>query len=302
MIDIKAFKNKIETNTLDIHFIIFKCDKVNRFLPHQYAVAFCNANGANVVHVESPDDFPRRTLFGDYLTSSDLTIYTIGKLDQELPVEQEEIATNYVWVICDKIDNKIKQIYNDHIIELPKIEPWQILDFITSACPGLTESEQNELMNYYGNDLFRLSNEIDKLRIVGDKSYQRIKNQLFVDVSNYNVFDITNAIIRRDKQKLSDVYNDIENIDVDPFGFITLLINNFRRVIDIQLSRNPTAESVGVSDKQFWAIKKYSCGYYSKDELVTIFELLNSIDYKIKSGELNTATVIDYVICKIFSL
>lgn len=301
MIDIKSFKNKIETNTLDIHFVIFKCDKVNCFLPHQYATEFCKVNGVNIVHAESPEDFPSRTLFGD-LTPSDLTLYTVDKLDEELPIEQEEVATNYVWVVCNKIGSKVKQYYNDHIIEVPKIEQWQVLDFITSTCPELTEPEQHELLNHYENDLFRLSNELDKLKLLGDKTYQMIKSQLYVDVSNYGVFDIINAITQRDKRKLSEVYSDIENIEVDPFGFVALLINSFRKVIDVQLSRNPSAESVGVSGKQFWAIKKYSCGHYSKDELIAIFELLNSIDYKIKSGELNTDTVIDYVICKIFSL
>ena len=101
---------------------------------------------------------------------------------------------------------------------------------------------------------------------------------------------------------MATVYKEIQNIDVEPFGLIALLINNFRNVIDVQLSRNATAESLGLSGKQFWAIKNYSCGFYNREELIEIFEFLNDIDYKIKSGELNTSILIDYIICKILTI
>ena len=301
MIDIRQLKAEIENNNLTKHFIIFKCGKINKFIPHQYALEYCGKNDVGVVHVDSPEEFPRRTLFDSFVTSN-LIIYEVDKLSEELPIEQEEVATNNIWVVCKNIDAKIKKLYEDYIVEVPKIDDWQILDLISTSCPDLLEKEQHELFDVYKEDLFRLNNELDKIKLCGNKSYQRIKSQLYVDISNYDVFDITNAIIRRDKKRVSDVYNEIENIDVDPFGLLTLLINNFRKVIDIQLSRNPSAESVGVSDKQFWAIRKYSCGFYSKEELVEIFTFLNGIDYKVKSGELPSSLMIDYIICKVLSI
>lgn len=300
MISLNVLKHKIENNDLNIHCIIYVCDKINEFIPHQYALEFCKNNNFEIIHAESIVDLPHNNLFGN--VSNYLTIYKIDTLNENLMVDQEEIAKNYVWVICNKINAKYKKIYDDNIVEVPKLQEWQIKDFITSRCKNLTDDEVNELYFCYKNDLFRLDSELDKLELIGSDNYKKIKNQLFVDVSNFNIFDVTNAIIKRDKITLSNIYKEINNIDIDPYGFITVLIKNFRQIIDVQLAKNATAESVGVSSKQFWAIKNYSCGYYNKDELVNIFKFLNSLDYKIKSGEIDTSLLIDYIICKIFSL
>ena len=122
---------------------------------------------------------------------------------------------------------------------------------------------------------------------------------MFVDSTEYTVFDLTNSLLRKDFNGLEKIKYNLNIIDVDPFGLLSILLKNFRHVIDIQLAKNPTPEYVGVSSKQFWAIKNYSCGFYSKDELVHIYKLLLSLDKKIKNGDIPINMVIDYIICKI---
>lgn len=301
MIELRELKQKIEQNELLSHFIIFKCDKSSEFIPHQYAIEFCKNNNSDIIHIDSKENIPHTSLF-DLVKNNNLNIYKVDTLDEDLNVDQEEIASNFIWVICNKISSKYKKIYDENIVDVPKLQDWQIKDFITSNCGWLTNDEVDELFSYYKNDLFRLNNELDKLKLLGSGSYKRIKNQLYVDISNFNIFDITNAIIKKDKMALSNVYKEIEHVDIDPFGLMTILIKNFRNIIDVQLAKNATAESVGVSGKQFWAIKNYSCGHYTKQELITIFNFLNGLDYKIKSGEMDTSILIDYIICKIFSM
>ena len=70
------------------------------------------------------------------------------------------------------------------------------------------------------------------------------------------LFDLVNSLVKYDIKSLTKILQEINNIDVDVFGLLKLLITNFRRVIDIQLSRNPSAQALGMTDKQFWAIKK----------------------------------------------
>ena len=301
MIKLEELKNKIETNTLNIHLVIYKCDRQTEFIPHQYAIAFCDNNNSEIIHVNSVSELPHNTLFGNP-SQNNLTLYYIDKLDENLYVDQEPVATNYIWVICHKISERCNKWYEDYIVDVPKLQEWQVKDFIKTNCPKLTDEQCDELFSYYGKDLFRLSNEIDKIKLVGDSNYNKIKDQLYVDISNYNVFDFSNSIIRRDKITLSNIYKELDHIDVEPIGLVTLLINNFRHVIDVQLSRNATAESAGVTAKQFWAIKNYSCGYYNKKELVEIFKFLNLLDYKVKSGELDTSMLVDYIVCKIMTI
>lgn len=294
MIELDVLKKEIEDNNISHNLVIFKCGKGSEFIPHQYAIHLRNLYDYTIQHVDDVLELPKSSLFNT-VDFSDLTILTLDKL--ETPITE---TNNKVWVVCNKIDTKVKKICEENIVEVPKLEAWQIKDFINSYCDNLTEKQSNELYEMYKNNLFRLENELFKVNIIGD--YEKVKSQLYTDVSNYNIFDITNAIIRRNKVSLCNAYNDINSIDVDPFGFLTLLINNFRYVIDIQLARNATDESVGVSSKQFWAIKNYSCGHYSKEELVYIYKLLTNIDYKVKSGELDTNILVKYIICKILTL
>lgn len=297
MLDIVKLKADIENNTVSNNLIIFKCDKSNGYIPRQYAKAFRDKNNCDIICVEEESELPRGSLFGSL--NPNLFLYIVDTLSE---FSYKEVDGVSVWVICNKINKKVKTEYEDSIVELPKLQDWQIRDFICSVCPSLDDKQVTELFTYYKDDLYRLENELSKIKALTDMPYSSIQSQLFVDNTNYNVFDIVNAIVRRDKTSLSAIYDKIDFVDVDPFGLVVLLINNFKHIIDVQLSKNPTAESVGVSGKQFWAIKNYSCGHYNREELVAIFEFLNDIDYKVKAGLLDTNIMLDYIICKILSM
>ena len=294
MISLEVLKKEIEQNNVSCKTIIYMTAKGSEFIPHQYILEYSSKNDYDIVHIDGITQLPRKGLFD---SSSDrvLFFYKTDVLHDKIPN-----TNSNVWVVCSKIDKSVEKDCEDYIVKIPKLQDWQIKDFILSSCNNLTETQATELYNVYKNDLFRLSSELDKIKLMGN--YNQIKSQLYVDVSNYNVFDLTNAIIRRDKISISNIYHDLDFIDVEPIGLITLLLNNFRHIIDVQLARNATAESVGVSEKQFWAIKNYSCGYYSKQELMKIYSMLTDIDYQIKSGQLDTTILVDYIICKIMSL
>ena len=112
---------------------------------------------------------------------------------------------------------------------------------------------------------------------------------------------MTNAILKKDLVAISHIFKDIENIDVEPIGLVTILYNNFKNVINVQLSNNPTADKLGMKSNQFNAIR-YNCGYYSKESLNKILEILTNIDKQIKIGEMPIDILVDYLIIKILSL
>ena len=51
-------------------------------------------------------------------------------------------------------------------------------------------------------------------------------------------------------------------------------------------------------EKQFKAIK-YNCGRFTNEELVKIYELLTSIDIKLKTGLIDNKIIVDYLLSKI---
>ena len=146
---------------------------------------------------------------------------------------------------------------------------------------------------------------LSKLYIFDKDKQQFIFNMMLedsslIDTSKYKIFDFSNAIIKRDIQTVAAVFEKISSIDIEPIGLLTILVNQFRNIISIQLANNPTPESTGLKPNQFWAIK-HSCGLYTKEQLVNIYLFLTDIDRKIKIGEMPMNNLIDYLVVKLMS-
>ena len=293
--ELKELKHNIEHNTLNTNIVIMKYSSNGDFIIHQYLNKYITDNNFELVCVDdlSQIESSANSLFDTF--SNTLYYYEVETLEY-IPVVS---SNNRLWIKCKKIS---KNVDKNSIIEIPKLEKWQIIDYISTVCDGLSSDRVEEIYRIYTDNIYRISIEISKIKLFDEdinKCYDRIKNQLYTDSTDYTIFDIINCITHNDKSKLSIVYNNINNIDVDIFGLISLLISNFKNIISIQLSKTATPESLNISSKQFWAIKNYSCGYYTKDQLVRIYTFLSTIDYKIKSGMLDTNIALDYVICKV---
>ena len=124
---------------------------------------------------------------------------------------------------------------------------------------------------------------------------------IFDDLSEHNIFDFSNAILKKDVTSLMSLYKEIEKIDVEPLGLVTTLYNNLKNIISIQLDSSATPEKLNLPSNRFWAIKKYSCGFYTKEQLIQSFYLITDIDRKLKSGEITTDLIVDYIVCHMLS-
>lgn len=288
MIDIATLKKEIENNTLlldDSSFIIFKGKDISsEFIFDQYSHVYANNN---MLDIEVLDELADNHINCFGVTNCNLKIFKTEKLEY-VPLNFEG------WIYCKSVS---KNIDENRIVELPKLEKWQLLDYISSKCK-ISIEQATILVDTY-KDLYKLDIESNKLIVFNNNMFNIIEDQL-IQKNDYVLFDLVNAILQRDKNKLKLIYN--SGLKVDTFAFLSLLIKNFRNVIDIQLARNATAESLGLSGKQFWAIRNYNCNKYSREELIYIYDLLTSMDLRIKTGKINTNKVQDYIVFKIIFL
>lgn len=286
MIDLVVFKKQIENNTLVLDknslFIFIGKDKSSEFIFDQYLKIFSSNNNLSINYIHSLEC---NNLFDDH---SQIKVFKTDKLDK--------ISHSFSgWVYCKTVSKDIRTTI-ESIIELPKLEKWQIIDYISSK--SNIELNQAEKLYLAYSDIYKLDIESEKLCIFNKNVFDLLNDQL--EQTSYELFDLTNAILQRDLIQLKLLYK--SNIKVDTFILLSVLIKNFKQVIDIQLSKNASAESLGISGKQFWAIKKYNCNKYSRDELLYIYELLTSLDLKIKTGQIDTNIIQDYIVFKIISL
>jgi DNA polymerase III delta subunit len=208
-------------------------------------------------------------------------------------------------VIANKIDKASKKFYGDMVIEVPKLDEWQIRDMVYSFARGVNTKGLDWLIHNCNGDVNRLYQESIKLTLFNENERNTVFEEMvgdgaFDDMSSSTVFNFTNAVLKKDINALKKVYEEIDNIDINDFGLLSIMYTNFLNVLNIQLGINPTATSLGMKPNQFNAIK-YNCGYYSGSQLVGILRLLTDMDRKIKAGEFPTNIMRDYLILSVLS-
>lgn len=207
-------------------------------------------------------------------------------------------------IICKKLHKSMKGVIET--ADVPSLDLWMLQDYVYSICEGVSKENLDWLISICKNDVYRISQEIDKICLfdVQDREgmlLQFIQDNVFSDLSDKNIFTMSNAIQARDLNGIRSVYKDLETapfvVDVEPLGLLTILYNNFSKMIKVWLSRSPTEASTGLNSKQIWAINKLP-RVYSKEELIDIFKLIASIDSKFKSGIFPLDILVDYLVIK----
>ena len=305
--DLQQVKNTVLSKQLSKSLIIFIC-KSSNFVPLQY-IDWYRKNGIEVEYVE---DILRlqsssNSLFDSWVSNPDkLYVYLCETFD--LPSEKVSYfltTDKSIFVICKEVSDLVKTSFAESIVNVPKLEKWQIEDLAYSMADGADPQDIDYILKVCGSDINRLYTELQKIALfAGEERKSLVKDfiydGIFNDLSSYTIFDITSAIIKRDHQSLRKVYLEIENIDCDPLGLVGILIKNFRDIISVQCTNNPSPETCGMDSKKFWAVK-YSCGFYTREQLMKIYSMLTSVDRRLKTGELTTDIIIDYIITYILS-
>lgn len=299
--NLEELKNLIEQNKYNGESFIFNEVDNCSFLVHQYIHDLVLKNNFQLVNVKSITEIPFNT--NNFLSVIDDNYFYIYYTEK---VDELRSIVNFKNCCIVYIGKKLKDVLDieEYIINIPKIEKWQIKDYVYSRGKGIDNKDLDYLLELTDFDLWRLEKELDKIEIF-DEQYRKeifkqfIKNGVFDDLTTYNTFNFTDAIVKRQKIKVFEIYHKLQEIGMNYMGVITLLYNNFRNIIKIQLSPNPTPENTGIKTNQFWVIKKNNIGYYHKDELMHIFDLLTKIDKQIKTGEIEADKSIEYLLVNI---
>ena len=298
---LKDLKEILESKKYAGEVIIFNnyanCD----FLVHQYIHNIIETNKFNRIITNSVLDVPVDN--GNFLSVKNDNDFYICYSDSESELKHALNISNCAIIYTGNKLNDIDSV-KDLIVDIPKLTDNQIKDYVYSRGEGVSDECLDYLIGVSGGDLFRLEKELDKITIFDEKKRDSIfkifmKDNAFSDISNTNTFNLIDAIVKRKTQTAIKIYHELENSGMNEMGIISLLYNNIRNIIKIQLSPNPTPENTGLKPNQFWAVKKNNINYYHKDDLLYIFGLLTDMDKKIKTGEIPIDKSIDYLLVHI---
>ena len=305
MIDIQELKQELESGVLKSSLFIF-INSENSFLSNQYIEEISNVKNLDIEYIDNLDFLNNSSIdiFGfDEVKEDVLRVYKCDNFYCKSPKLKDE--KNLV-VVCNKYDSKNSPEFNDYIVSIPKLEDWMIKDYVYSLLEGIDTKKLDWLIRICGNNIERIDQELQKLTLFEPIQRKILFNEfiddgMFGDLSEYTIFNITNALQSRDKDRLKLILPEIRNIDVEAVGLVKLLWQNFRKLISVWVNPNPTPENTGLKSNQIYAINKLP-RVFTKKQLIDIFEEVSTIDYRLKSGQIPAEMITDYLIIKVLSI
>lgn len=210
----------------------------------------------------------------------------------------------YIILIAGKVDGRSKdyKIFKDKfkIIDLLQVDNGKdiykyVEDYIKDRGYKIDKYNLDYLVELLGNDINNINNEIDKILLYlnDDKVISReVIDKLVSDNIDNIMYEFTNAVLDRDYEKISKMYNDfkIENVGYD--YLIGSLGNALRGALVIKIlynqgnANNEIAKFIG--KKEFYIKKMIERLYnYTVDDLCMMIDKLGIIDREYKSGKSN---------------
>lgn len=300
--DVKKLKESILNNSLSDDFLILLCEE-NFFVADQYVSKICQNKHCQENYVEEliNQDNSSLSLVFDFSNSINILKTEVFNLFYN---DYSQFKNNIV--ICSKIDKKIEPQLIEFIVKIPKLVDWQIKDFMKLNCKYLEEDEINWLFDVTNGDIYRIENELDKIKLYSNDKQREILNELkydeCTDLYKISTFTLSEAILKRNTLVISDYLQHINVADIDPFSLVGLLVSNYKKILFINFNSGLTAEQLKMTPKQINAIKYYYKNI-SESTVVNSLKFLTNLDKQVKLGNLDMPKkdLIEFIICSLLN-
>lgn len=225
----------------------------------------------------------------DNSNSDNLLILTTKKIDNRLNIVKSLKKSSNIEIISIEIDpyKYVKDLFNGYTIDNSNIR--LLVDLCKSDITRLN-SECNKLMIYKTDDKVITEDDINNLVIkkLGD--------------SNEILFSLIKYIISKDKKNALKTYNELCLYNVDMNSIIGLMASQIKLTYQIKLLADENLNNQDIADRlnlksiyQVKKIKEYIYNY-TYNEIYSFIHKLADIDYKVKSGKMDSTIAIDMLI------
>ena len=162
--DIKACKQCIE-NKVNLHtFMIFQ-EADTDFISRQYVQAIAEINQQEIEYIDSIDPYliELDSIFLSESEENSSRLHVL-KVDMFEHIDQRCIDLRNVFVICKKLGDQASKLFSSYIVKMPKLESWQIKDYVYSTAEGVPEQLLDKVISLCNGNIERLDNELSKLK------------------------------------------------------------------------------------------------------------------------------------------
>ena len=188
-------------------------------------------------------------------------------------------------------------------IKGPVLPKWIASRAVAMGCE-ISPKAVRLLIELIGNDLWILSNEVDKLCIHANGSRIEDKdiNLLVSHAREANVFHMVDAVIQGRREVAARLLHQLLDDGASPVYLLHMITSEFRLLIQVKHNsgRGISAHAVGskIGESKDWKVEKLmrSSGKYSFQWLEGIYHRLLETDISIKTGKCEGELALDLLI------
>ena len=237
-------------------FMIF-INKDNQFLASQYVKALGELSVGGINKINSIYEPQQSSLMLLTSNSEALNILITEVFDER--AEDYSQFENTI-VVCEQVDKGIAKNVEDYIIKFPKLEEWQLFDYAKTICPNLDNEDILWLVKASDNDIYRITNELDKASLFknGEQKevFSAIRFDPQLDLYKADLFETVNALVLGDTLKLYEFVKQNGQEIHEPVVLANRALSSLKNIILVSQNPGLSYVDLSMSENQYKFIKR----------------------------------------------
>lgn len=271
-----------------------------------YIKQIVKLSGLNKKYVDSISDIYSKLKHPTKLTSN--YVYVIR--DDKDIVNTEKLHTellnglagkNIIILLLTNADKRTKfyKTFKDIIYDFEPLKPEVLKKYIQKHIE-LSDRDCDTLMRICEYDYGRCLLEIDKINRSGKTLKQLLKDGTIYIPPKDAIFELVDAILYNEVERTFELYEQCLAVGEAKMVMISVLYDNAKAVLQVQsCNSKDISKTTGLTP---WQVKnaKMKDGYRSNSSLINIMKQCRKAEKGIKTGLIEEAYAMDYVLVNIF--
>lgn len=193
-------------------------------------------------------------------------------------------------VVVKKIKSiaKVIEVNSLNKKELPKV----VKQMFAQRKAEITDSALEELLSRLDNDMYQISNEVDKLTTYSNKIHLDDIKALTPKKMEDNVFDMIDAMFKKKANKAFAIYQDLKNLGNEAVGIVSIIASQVRFLYQVLVLYNKGYSDSNIANELSVHPFRVKMGLekvknYSVDDLEDFLNRLSNLDIQIKTGDID---------------
>jgi DNA polymerase-3 subunit delta len=194
---------------------------------------------------------------------------------------------------------KVVEVDSINKKDLPKI----VKQMFNKRNVEITDDALHELLSRLDLDMYQISNEVDKLSTYSNKIYLHDVEALTPKKLDDNIFDMIDAMFKKNSNKAFRIYNDLKSLGNEPVSLVSIIATQVRFLYQVLVLQNKGYSESNIANELSVHPFRVKMGIdkvrtYSEYELEDLLNELSKLDVQIKTGDIDRFVGLELFILK----